>query len=175
MEGKNSTHHIPGGVKNSIIQYKKQILEAFNNGDINGVAMSYAKDAMFFPPNSNALKGLDKIEVFWKSFLDRGIKKIELETINIATSGSTAFETGNYLLFLENGQLADFGDYVAIWRKKVGEWKLYLHLWNSDISADIDIDQNIHINEALKNDCELIDIGCSYINFNSVKCEKCAC
>ena len=120
-------------VKESIMKCKEGILEALNRGDYKGVVSSYVNEAKFFPPNRNAVQGVDRIEAFWRIIMSRGIKKAEFETINIKATGATAFDIGNYLLFLENGQIADFGEYVAIWRKKDDGWKLYLHQWNSDI------------------------------------------
>lgn len=175
MDEENSTLHIVEGGKNKIIQSKEKILEAFNKGDAEGVAMNYFKEAKLFPPNSNLVQGMEKIKSFWKIAMYKGIKKAELETINIEASGTTAFEVGNYKLFLENGQIADFGEYVAIWRNKDDGWKLYLHQWNSENPAGVGENLNIQLNEAIINECEISNIGCSFINFYSVKCEKCLC
>ena len=175
MEEENSTIHVLESVKNTIIQSKEKILEAFNRGDAKGVAMNYFKEAKFFPPNGNVVQGMEKIKSFWKISMYKGIKKAELETINIEATGTTAFEIGNYKLFLENGQITDFGEYVAIWRNKDDHWKLYLHQWNSENPADVSENPNIQLNEVIINECEISNIGCSYINFNSAKCEKCLC
>ena len=118
-------------VKDAIIKCNEKFLEAFNNGNAKGVAMNYINDAKLFPPNSDEIQGLEGIEAFWKGAMDMGIKTAKLETVKAEGFGDTAIEEGRYKLFLENGQMADHGKYIVIWRKTDDVWKLDLDIWNS--------------------------------------------
>ena len=137
-------------VKKAITQRKEKILEAFFNGDAKGVAMNYAENAKFFPLNRNVVQGLDRIEAFWRIIMKKGIIKAEFKTKNVGVSGATAIEIGNYSLFLENEQIADIGEYVAIWQNIDGEWMLYLQQWDSKTLADINDNLNIEIRKAIR-------------------------
>jgi uncharacterized protein (TIGR02246 family) len=123
-------------VKDAITQSNEKFMDAFNNGDAKGVALSYVKEAKLLPPNSDVIQGLEGIEAFWKGAMDMGIKKAELETIQVEGYGDTAIEEGRYKLFLENGQMADQGKYIIIWRNVNGDWKLDLDIWNSSNPLD---------------------------------------
>jgi ketosteroid isomerase-like protein len=118
-------------VKDAIMQSNKRFLDAFNNGNAKGVALKYVEKAKLLPPNSNVIQGLEGIEAFWKGAMDMGLKKAELETILAEEHGNTAIEEGRYKLFLENGQIADNGKYIVIWRKAGDSWKMDLDIWNS--------------------------------------------
>ena len=118
-------------MKDAIMQCNENFLKAFNNGDAKGVAMNYVIEAKLLPPNSDVIQGLDGIEAFWRGAMDMGLKKAELETILAEGHDNTAIEEGRYKLFLENGQMADHGKYIVIWRKTDEGWKLDLDIWNS--------------------------------------------
>lgn len=118
-------------LKDVIMQCNVKFLNSFNNGDAKGVASNYIEKAQLLPPNSDIIQGLDGIEAFWQGAMDMGLKKAELETLSAEGHGDTAIEMGKYKLYLENGQVADIGKYMVIWRKVNGTWKFDLDIWNS--------------------------------------------
>lgn len=120
-------------VTGEIVLCNDKFVEAFNNGDAKGVAMNYLENAKIMPSNSEVIQGLEGIEAFWKGAMEMGLKKAELTTIQAEGLGNTAIEEGRYKLFLGNGQLADNGKYIVIWRKVKGSWKLDLDIWNSSM------------------------------------------
>lgn len=160
-------------VNYKIIQTKEIILNSFNSGDVKGIASNYAKEAKMFPPNSTEIQGINRIAAFWRITIKNGVKRADLDSIRIWESGSTAFEIGKYCLYQDNGKLADFGDYIAIWRNKNDIWKLYLHQWISCNSTDFNEKLNIQINEEILKECEFSSIGCSYISSDGIKCKTC--
>ena len=118
-------------VKDAIIQSNEKFLEEFNNGNAKGVALKYSKEAKLFPPNSDVVQGLENIEAFWQGAINMGIKSAKLETVKAEGFENTAIEEGRYKLFLENGQMADHGKYIVIWKKTDEGWKLDQDIWNS--------------------------------------------
>lgn len=152
-------------VKDSIIQSGGKILLAFNRGDAKEVARNYFKEAKLLFLSSDVVQGMEEIEAYWKIVMNRGIKIVKLETTGTEVSGATALEVGKYELFLENGHVADIGEYVAIWRNKNDKWKLYFHQWNSN--NQVNENPSIQINK-----CELSSER-SYINFKSIKSDRC--
>jgi hypothetical protein len=65
--------------------------------------------------------------------MEMGLKKAEIEIIQAEGFGDTAIDEGRYKLFLGNGQQADHGKYIVIWRKVDGSWKMDLDIWNSSM------------------------------------------
>jgi uncharacterized protein (TIGR02246 family) len=120
-------------VKGEIEKCYEKFIEAFNSGNAKGVAMNYAENAKIMPTNSDVIQGLEGIEAFWKGAMDMGLKKAEIEIIQAEGLGDTAIDEGRYKLFLGNGQLADHGKYIVIWRKVDGSWKMDLDIWNSSM------------------------------------------
>lgn len=115
----------------SIIQSYEKILRAFNRQDAREVARNYFNEAKLSFLSSDLVQGTEEIEAHWKILMGRGIKKLKFKTIATEASGATALEVGKYEFFLENSQIVDIGEYIAIWRKKDNEWKLCFHQLNS--------------------------------------------
>jgi ketosteroid isomerase-like protein len=42
---------------------------------------------------------------------------------------------GQYELSGAEGKRMDQGKYIVIWKKQVGQWKLYKDIWNTSISS----------------------------------------
>jgi len=120
-------------VTNEIAPCYEKFIKAFNNGNAKGVAMNYAENAKIMPTNSDVIQGLEGIEAFWKGAMDMGLKKAEIEIIQAEGLGDTAIDEGRYKLFLGNGQMADQGKYIVIWRKVKDSWKMDLDIWNSSM------------------------------------------
>ena len=120
-------------VKSEIAACYENFISAFNNGNAKGVAMNYTENAKIMPTNSDVIQGLEGIEAFWKGAMDMGLKKAEIEIIQAEGLGDTAIDEGRYKLFLGNGQQADHGKYIVIWRKVGGSWKMDLDIWNSSM------------------------------------------
>ena len=110
-----------------------RFLEAYNNGDAKATASNYTKEGKILPPNSEAIQGLEGIESFWQGALDMGLKKAELETVRAESFGDTAIEEGRYKLYLENGQMADHGKLIVVWRKINDDWQMDWDIWNSSM------------------------------------------
>ena len=120
-------------VKSEIAACYENFIAAFNNGNAKGVAANYAENAKIMPTNSDVIQGMEGIEAFWKGAMDMGLKKAEIEIIQAEGFGDTVIDEGRYKLFLGNGQQADHGKYIVIWRKVGGSWKMDLDIWNSSM------------------------------------------
>ncbi|MFV0592737.1 MAG: YybH family protein [Draconibacterium sp.] len=118
-------------VRDEIILGNEKFLKAFNNGNAKEVATNYVDGAKLFPPNSDIVEGLKNIEAFWQGAMNMGIKSANLKTVKAEGYENVAIEEGRYKLFLENGQVADQGKYIVIWRNTAEGWKLDQDIWNS--------------------------------------------
>lgn len=113
----------------------KAFSAAFGRGDFAGIAGMYSEDAILFPPESEMVKGRAGIEAFWKGARDTGVKAVDLNTLDVTSSGNVAAETGTAVLHVSGvggGSEALIRlKYVVVWRKEGGVWRLYRDIWNS--------------------------------------------
>ncbi len=108
-------------------------MTAFGQGDAAAVARCYTTDGQILPPHSEPAAGRAAIEAFWRAVMGMGITAVSLETVEATGEGETAYEVGRYALTGANGQTADRGKYIVIWRLEAGEWKLHRDIWNTSV------------------------------------------
>lgn len=107
----------------------------YNKGDMAGLAGMYATDATLMPPDSEAIRGREGIEAFWRAARDSGVRRIDLHIGDV-------FEHGDVLTEISRATLTvspEAGDaqqvpvkYVVLWKRQAdGRWQLFVHMWNS--------------------------------------------
>lgn len=108
--------------------------EAFSRGDANALAALYTRDAIVFPPDSEAIRGNEAIGKFWKTTRDGGVQSAVLTTDDVGTSGDVAYESGKVTLTIKpEGKEATtaMSKYVVVWmRQPDGSWKMHRDIWN---------------------------------------------
>ena len=62
-----------------------------------------------------------------------GVKRVNLESMEIEGMGDSAFEIGKYVLFGDGDQALDNGKFIVIWKEVEGEWKLHRDIFNSSM------------------------------------------
>ena len=113
-----------------------RFMAAFAEGSATGVGELYTENAVLMPPNSYAVSGREGIVAVLQSFMDMGIASIKLETAEVEEHGGTAIEEGRYTLGTADGETADVGKYIVIWKNQDGTWKLHKDIFNSNQSAE---------------------------------------
>lgn len=111
-------------------------IEAWGRGDAASVAALYTEDATVLPPNSQIVRGRKEVERFWKQMMQRGVRVVELRTLDVTQSGDFAYEVGAYALQIrpKRGRATtDKGKYVVVWKRQHdGSWQLAVDIWNTD-------------------------------------------
>ncbi len=128
----------PVDVSDEITKANKAFMEAFKKGDAHALAMLYTSDAKIFPPNSDVIESREAIQGYWETGLKMGLNDGLLETVSAESYGNVAIEEGRYKLYVGEGQLADHGKYLVIWKKEDGQWKLYKDIFNTSIPKSFD-------------------------------------
>jgi len=118
-------------IRSAIAATNQNFMVMFGAGDAAGMAKAYTANGMLLPPQSDFVTGPDAIQAFWQGAMDMGLKDVKLETAELEILGETAIEVGKYTLSLVNGQVADAGKYVVIWKNDGGSWKLHRDMWNT--------------------------------------------
>ena len=113
-----------------------RFMAAFAEGSATGVGELYTENAVLMPPNSDAVSGREGIVAVLQSFMDMGISSIKLETVEVEEHGDTAIEEGRYTLGTADGETADVGKYIVIWKNQDGAWRLHKDIFNSNQSAE---------------------------------------
>lgn len=102
-------------------------LRAVGAHEVNKIAAMYAPDAVVMNPNAPAVTGAG-IRKSWSELLalPGGSLTWAPTRVEVAASGDLASETGSYQLSYNgpNGKVNDAGNFVTVWRKHAGQWKV---------------------------------------------------
>jgi len=115
----------------------KKFVEAFDRGDVVALADFYTEDAKVLPPNMEMVNGKQAIQAFWENARERGVRSINLETVEVGFDGDLAYERGVSTVNIqpEGAQATTVrGKYLVILKRQTdGSWKLAVDIWNSDL------------------------------------------
>lgn len=101
--------------------------------DAAAVAALYTSTAQVMPTGAEPVSGHAAITAFWQSVFDAGVVGVTLEALEVERTDAGAVEVGRVTLRNANGEIADRGKYVVIWRHENGEWKLHRDIFNSNV------------------------------------------
>ena len=113
-----------------------RFMAAFAESNATAVGDLYTENAVLMAPNSDAISSREGIAAALQSFMDMGIASIKLETVEVEEHGNTAIEEGRYTLGTADGETADVGKYIVIWKNQDGTWKLHKDIFNSNQPAN---------------------------------------
>ncbi|WP_375324452.1 YybH family protein [Flagellimonas sp. GZD32] len=123
----------------------KQIIDAKNAkaeawylaGNVDSLASIFASNSIQMPPNMPPLVGIEGYKAGWTQNLQFGKWDFNLETQEVKASGNLATEWGKYtVIFTPNDNspippMNDKGNYVVLWEKIDGDWKI---VWDAPVS-----------------------------------------
>ncbi|WP_414828974.1 YybH family protein [Alteromonas sp. H39] len=124
-----------GEVAKAIHAVNDRFMQAWQAGDAQKVASLYTKDAVFMVPGMAPLEGRQAIQDYIQNGMDAGLTGIALTPREIQSHGSNAHEIGTYTLTTAEGNVADKGNYVVIWKRVNGKWYLRRDITNSTMAA----------------------------------------
>jgi ketosteroid isomerase-like protein len=114
-----------------VLAGNKKFMSAFGQKNAGAVAKLYTKGGQLLPPGSDMVTGGAAIQAFWQGALDAGLTQVQLDTVEVEGHRDTAIEVGKYTLRGADGQVADAGKYLVIWKVEGRSWKLHRDIWNS--------------------------------------------
>ena len=130
MTQSNSTE-----VQGFITAANERFMAVFSRGDTDGLATLYTENGQLMPNNSDFVTGREAIRKFWQVSIDRGVRAMKLETVEVDGHGNTAIEVGRYTILGEGERVLDNGKYIVIWKQVDGQWKLHRDIFNSSKPA----------------------------------------
>jgi len=124
-------------VEQAMSEGTRRFVEAYNRGDAAAAADGYTEDAKLLPPNREMVSGKRAIQEFWKTAMDMGVRRINLETVEVGYDGNVGYVRGVSTVTIqpEGGrEMTERGKYlVALKRQADGSWKVAVDIWNSDL------------------------------------------
>jgi uncharacterized protein (TIGR02246 family) len=110
----------------SIESQEQALTQASQRGDAAAMASLFTEDAKISVPGTQGIvAGRAAIQAFWQAALSGGMKEISLATAELEGDGSWRYETGRYSALGANGAELGSGEYMLIWKKEGGAWKIH--------------------------------------------------
>jgi ketosteroid isomerase-like protein len=111
--------------------------QAMLTGNVDGMIVGYAPDAVVQPPMMPASSGTESIRALYAGMVEDGPPAsfdIVSDNVIVAESGELAYETGHYTV---SGQTPegevweDQGKYMTVWKKNAeGQWQTAALSWS---------------------------------------------
>ena len=117
-------------VSSEIQKENDQISAAIISGSFDEISDRYTDDAVIIPPNAEPMVGREAVSLMWQSIQNMGVT-MQFKTSSAELYGNVAVEQGKYELFAGKDILIDYGDYIVIWEKTDGKWKIKKDIWNT--------------------------------------------
>ncbi len=117
--------------RDGILETNQRFIASFAAQNAADLVALYTDDAQLFPPNSDVIEGADNISAFWQGAFDSGLGGVSLDTIEVDNEGDTAIESGRYRMTTLDGQVADQGKYLVVWKRLDDHWYIHRDIWNT--------------------------------------------
>jgi len=139
---KNSSLETANSVAFDLVEVTKVIKEktdmftqAHITRDTSFLNNIFTKDANAYPPDSDVVSGRAAIAAVNFEWVNYGIKEFTEETTSFYGNEEYLIDEGKYYLRYGEDDVIDKGNYINIWKKENGEWKICGNIWNSNMPA----------------------------------------
>lgn len=112
----------------------REFSAAYMRGDAAAMVALYTSDAVIFPERSERITGREAIARYWTLRPGRRVTRHVLNPARIVVDGDHAYDYGTYEIAGERDGTpwGPFrGNYVVVWRRDNGTWRMQLDIWNS--------------------------------------------
>ncbi|MGN6249446.1 MAG: YybH family protein [Ginsengibacter sp.] len=115
----------------SVLQSNRHFIKSYKAHDSAAIAQAFTKNAKVMVANHEPVEGRNDIGEYFSGMIKSGISDIQLNTEKIWGDSSILVEEGKFALFDQKGDQADKGEYIALWQRESGNWKVYRDMWTS--------------------------------------------
>jgi uncharacterized protein (TIGR02246 family) len=126
--GDGSTHPEERAIRELGEQHSRAVAAR----DTIGAGRIYAEDVVYLPADGAPEHGQEAVRAAWARGLLASDHEIRYrpETVEVSQSGDLAYERGLVSVSRAGNPLSD-GNYVYLWKKRNGEWRVTLYVWNT--------------------------------------------
>jgi ketosteroid isomerase-like protein len=122
--------------RDAIAVQSRALMAAIGNGDAAAAGSLFTDDAKLSVPGTHGvLSGRLAITNFWQSAINGGVKDLALTTADLAGDGEIRVETGTYAARGADRVELGRGQYLFVWQKKGGVWKISRDFAHPDAAA----------------------------------------
>jgi uncharacterized protein (TIGR02246 family) len=120
--------------RDGVARSNRRFADAATRGDAGAMAAVYTEDAVFLPLDAETLRGQAAIERFWHGGIRMGIRRLELDTLQLEHERVFAYEIGRYTLCFEpegDAPMTDLATHVVVHRRQQdGSWRRAAEIFN---------------------------------------------
>lgn len=113
---------------------QQRFLRLFALNDLAGLGECYTEDAQMLVANMEAICGRAAIRSVFKFTAVRG-HTLEFQTRELEVGERTAIDVGGYVRKRGDGSLFDRGNYMVIWKRIEGGWKIHRDMFSTSLKA----------------------------------------
>lgn len=106
-----------------------------NRNDVEAFAELYTDDALIMMPGMPAVTGRHGAMLFAERIRSRQPARLVLVTLEVQGAGDVAWERGASEWILPDGEVADRGKYIVVWKRTAEGWRLHRDIMNADTRA----------------------------------------
>jgi len=121
----------------SVLQSNQNLIKSYKAADSAAVAQSFTTNAKVMLANQQPIEGRNEIGHFFSGMIKSGTSDLKLNTTKIWGDSTILVEEGKYLLLNKKGNESDKGEYIALWQRESGNWKIYRDMWTSSIPKSV--------------------------------------
>lgn len=132
IEKSASTFDIKQG-EASVLQANQHLLKSIKAGDSTEAAQAFTTNARIMVANREPIDGRKEIVRHFSHLLKSGVTDMKLITEKISGDSTILVEEGSYQLSNKKGKQTDKGQYISLWQREAGNWKIYREMWTSTI------------------------------------------
>jgi ketosteroid isomerase-like protein len=122
-------------IADEIKRETRELVSAYNAGDIDTVVAKFAADAVIMPPELEPSTGTEAIHKLWSegsaANKEEGIT-ITLGEDTVSATGDVAWHSGSWGAKNAAGQDVPGGYYLEGWEKRDGKWQIVRMMWTLD-------------------------------------------
>ncbi|HSP12905.1 MAG TPA: SgcJ/EcaC family oxidoreductase [Salegentibacter sp.] len=114
----------PGQVEEKIHEKTQMMVQKLNAGDPMGFASYFAEDASMKITGAEPISGREGIAKAHEPMTENAME-LELKSEEFFHHGDYATEMGSYKIFTADGQEADYGNFMTLWKNVDGDWQIF--------------------------------------------------
>jgi len=114
------------GARSAIEAQSRALSAALAHHDAAAAGGLFTEDARLSVPGATqVVAGREAITNFWRMALDGGLTGLTLDADEVEGEGALRFESGNYLALGKDGAEMGRGQYLIVWKKDDGTWRVH--------------------------------------------------
>lgn len=105
-------------------------LAAYNAGDVEALTDLYDDDAVLHMPGATSVSGKRAIREYWSDDIGGGAQT-RIDVHNAYSGGDIVYVEGDYRVLDKGGMQLAAGDFVQLWQRENGVWRIANENWHS--------------------------------------------